>query len=219
VSLRHRRPRAPVLIGQGSPAPVRHGLVRGDAECLQGVDPFRLDGAQVQPAVAEVELVGEPLPAPSRAKVKCDPSSMSSSRSSSGSGRPTLCPSPSPSQKWCRCARSQRANPASIPSARAANVWLRAAANTRPGRGQKSCPRPDTSSTLIDNHVLATPGILPRGPRLGALSARSANELHTPGFHVRTRKIATSESIMPLTWGFVGAACGNRTHDLRITRP
>ncbi|MBC9004611.1 DNA cytosine methyltransferase [Micromonospora aurantiaca (nom. illeg.)] len=35
-------------------------------------------------------------------------------------------------------------------------MCVRAAAKIRPGRGQKSSPRPDTNSTRIDNHVRAT---------------------------------------------------------------
>ncbi len=54
-------PASAVLVRHGSPAPVGQGHVRDDAELLGWVDAARRDGAQVQPAVTEVELVDELL--------------------------------------------------------------------------------------------------------------------------------------------------------------
>jgi hypothetical protein len=49
-------------------------------------------------------------------------------------------------------------------------VWLRAAAKTRPGRGQHGSPWPSTRSTRIDNQVRAKVH-LQRGQRLPGTSA------------------------------------------------
>lgn len=54
-------PGSTVLVRDGSPAPVGQRPVRDDAELLGWVDAPRGDGAQVQPAVTEVELVDELL--------------------------------------------------------------------------------------------------------------------------------------------------------------
>jgi len=54
-------PASAVLVRHGSPAPVGQRAVRDDAELLRWVDAARRDGAQVQPAVTEVELVDELL--------------------------------------------------------------------------------------------------------------------------------------------------------------
>jgi N-terminal domain of anti-restriction factor ArdC len=54
-------PSPPVLVGDVTPAPVGQWLVGEYAELFDGVDAGGADGAQVGPAVAEVELVDEPL--------------------------------------------------------------------------------------------------------------------------------------------------------------
>ena len=46
-------PGATVLVGDGAPAPVGRRPVRGDADGVQGVDAFGVEGAQVGPVVAE----------------------------------------------------------------------------------------------------------------------------------------------------------------------
>ena len=53
-------PHAPVLVGQGSPAPDRGGLLHDDADLLLGV-PEPGDGAAAGPVVPEVEDVPEDL--------------------------------------------------------------------------------------------------------------------------------------------------------------
>jgi hypothetical protein len=72
---------------------------------------------------------------------------------------------PSLSVKVCRWARSHLANAALMASDSWANVCERAAAKIRPGRGQRSSPRPETSSTWMDIHVGGMAYLLSRDHR------------------------------------------------------
>ena len=82
--------------------------------------------------------------------------------SKSGLGRPMRWPSASVNS--CRWARSQRANASLMAVASCAKVWVRAAASSRPGRGQKRSPRPSTSSMPTESQL--------RSPRRAVLSRR-----------------------------------------------
>ena len=134
---RRRRRRSDAGTGRaGSPSRRRPSAPAAPRRSPRAVDAPLGDTADVQPRVARVELVHELVAdgEPAEARVAIEHLVALRALPLGVLGCHVDCPA---SSNCHSCARSQRPNDTSIAVASCANECVRAAANTRPGRGQK----------------------------------------------------------------------------------
>jgi hypothetical protein len=144
--------RRPYWSGDLAPAPVSERPVGDDAERFERVDALLGDGAQVRPVIAHVEGVEQLL-----ASVQAAEPGRAGEHGSVGWVLPL-----DRAADVDRVGELEEAQVRAVPARERVvdrvtqgqeGVCDRAAANTRPGRGQSVCPRPPTSSTRINSQL------------------------------------------------------------------